>query len=123
MIKYGETMKVLDLYSGLGGWSAAFKDRDHEVVTLDNNYKFNPTYTRDITQLTDLSQFGSFDIILASPPCQAFSIASVYLHWKGGVPDKAAQRSIALVKRTLMLIEMAQPKFWVMENPRGMLTT
>ena len=28
-------MNVLDLFSGLGGWSAAFVERGHEVVTVD----------------------------------------------------------------------------------------
>lgn len=35
-------MRVLDLFSGLGGWSAAFRDRGHEVITLDIEPKFKP---------------------------------------------------------------------------------
>jgi len=109
------------MFSGLGGWSAAFRDRGHHVVTIDRDFRFNCTYTRDIGQLTSLSQFGEFDAILASPPCENFSIASVYIHWKGNQPDLKAQQSIALVNHTLQLIEMASPRFWIMENPRGML--
>jgi len=114
-------MRVLNLFVGLGGWSAAFRNRGHEVVTIDIDYRFNPTYVKDVMNLTNLDQFGHFDMILASPPCQAFSIASAYLHWKNHEPDRDARDSIALVNRTLMLIEMARPQFWVMENPRGML--
>lgn len=35
-------MKVLDLFSGLGGWSAAFKDRGHTVFTVDVHPDFKP---------------------------------------------------------------------------------
>ena len=44
-------MKVLDLFSGLGGFSQAFKDRGHKVTTLDNNPEFNPDICIDIMML------------------------------------------------------------------------
>lgn len=34
-------MKVLDLFAGLDEFSQAFKDRNHDVTTLDNNSEFN----------------------------------------------------------------------------------
>ena len=115
-------MKILDLFSGLEGWSSAFRARGHETVTIDLDYTFNPTYCRNIANIDDLRQFGDFDVILASPPCENFSVGSLYVHWKDGKPkDAETERSIALVKHTLGLIEKANPKFWVMENPRGML--
>jgi len=45
-------MRVLDLFSGLGGWSQAFKDRGHEVVTVDIAPKFAPIICKDIMELT-----------------------------------------------------------------------
>ena len=120
-------MKILDLFSGLGGWSAAFKDRGHEVITIDINYRFNPTYVRNIMELADLSQFGKFDVILASPPCEAFSLAaSNQHHWKkeGGryLPaDTKASLALHLANHTFDLIRAASPKFWVAENPVGFM--
>ena len=82
-------MKVLDLFSGLGGWSQAFKDRGHLVFTVDIEPKFKPNMTADILNLSaqDFPKVSSgWDVILASPPCNAFSVASVYRHWKDGKP-------------------------------------
>ena len=41
-------MRVLDLFSGLGGWASAFLDRGHEVVTTDLDLAFGCTVTGDI---------------------------------------------------------------------------
>ena len=118
-------MKVLDLFSGLGGWSQAFKDRGHEVVTVDIEKRFNPTICKDIMELTskDFEQYGQFDVILASPPCNCFSIASVYRHWNKDGTSKSEEeiKSIRLVLHTICLIQSLRPKFWIMENPTGML--
>lgn len=119
-------MKVLDLFCGLKGWTEAFKDRGHEVITVDIEKKFNPTICKDINTLTldDLREYAPFDVVLASPPCNCFSVASCYRHWKDGKPkDQATIDSITLVKNTIFLIGLIRPKFWVLENPRGMLRT
>ncbi len=119
-------MWLLDLFSGLEGWSQAFKDRNHSVITVDINPKFNPTISADVMNLkaSDFSDYEPFDIILASPPCNCFSIASVYRHWdkKTKRPkDEATRQAIRLVGHTIKLILDLQPKWWILENPRGML--
>ena len=118
-------MKVLDLFSGLGGWSQAFKDRGHSVVTVDFEAKFNPTLCGDIQNLKreDFDKYGKFDIILASPPCNCFSMMSVYRHWKDHKPNPETVVAIALVKKTLTLIRSLNPRWWILENPMGMLRT
>lgn len=118
-------MKVLDLFSGLGGWSAAFKDRGHDVITVDIEKKFNPTICKDIMQVTPNDFNGyKFDVILASPPCNCFSVASVYHHWDKDTKmpkDQATYESIKLVGHTIDLILNLFPRWWILENPRGML--
>lgn len=116
-------MKVLDLFSGLGGFSQAFVDRGHEVITVDIESKFNPTICMDIMRLDDdwLMEVGTPDVILASPPCNCFSIASVGKHWKDGKPDEETKKAIKLVSHTIYLILNLYPKFWFLENPMGML--
>lgn len=116
-------MRVLDLFSGLGGFSQAFKDRGHWVITVDNNPKFKPDLEKDINLLKSDELPGPFHVILASPPCQCFSVANIGRRWKGGIPDKKTVDAINLVNKTLKLIEQLKPKFWVLENPRGMLRT
>ena len=112
-------MRVLDLFCGLKGWSQAFKDRGHTVITFDIESKFNPTVCNDIRLFNahDFEGYGQFDIVLASPPCNQFSIASVYKHWK----DKKPTEAIDLVSHTLRLILGLYPKWWILENPTGML--
>lgn len=117
-------MKVLDLFCGLKGWSKAFQERGHEVVTVDILEKFNPTLLSDIMTLQawDLEGFGKFDVVLASPPCNCFSCITIGKYWKEGKPsNKKTEDAIALVFHTLMLIEGLKPSFWIMENPMGML--
>jgi len=116
-------MKVLDLFCGLCGWSQAFKERGHDVVTVDNNPKFNSTICKDIMELTakDFEKYGHFDVILASPPCNCFSIASVYRHWDNGIPKEDTKKAIELVFHTLKLIDDLKPTFWILENPMCML--
>jgi site-specific DNA-cytosine methylase len=66
--------------------------------------------------------YGPFDVVLASPPCNKFSVASAHLYWRGGVPaGKDTLDAIALVKHTMDLIRGCDSVFWFMENPRGML--
>jgi len=119
-------MRVLDLFSGLGGFSQAFKNRGHEVVTVDWLDKFKPTIVADIMNLTpkDFEKYGQFDVVLASPPCNCFSVASIYRHWdkERKMPkDEDTLKMIKLVTRTIELIHQLKPRWWVMENPRGML--
>jgi site-specific DNA-cytosine methylase len=83
LLQEGKSMRVLDLFSGLGGWSAAFKERGHEVLTLDIEPKFKPDICKDILEVNSIDELGQFDVILASPPCEVFSIAAVWLkHWQ-----------------------------------------
>lgn len=117
-------MKVLDLFSGLKGWSDPFKDRGHEVVTVDIESKFKPTFAWDLNNVRpDDLEFIDPDIILASPPCERFSVATIGRNWHHDYTPKTAEAGGAqrLVQHTLRIIEQLQPKFWIMENPRAML--
>lgn len=117
---------VLDLFSGLGGWSQAFKERGHKVITLDFEKKFNPTICADVLAVSakDLTVFGVPDVVLASPPCQCFSLLSVYRHWKDHKPkDDETRVAIKILEKTISLIEEIKPSFWVIENPVGMMRT
>lgn len=114
-------MNVLDLFSGLEGFSQAFKDRGHRVFTVDINPKFKPDSVADIMDLAPKDFPFKPQVILASPPCNCFSVASIGKHWKGGVPDEETRKAIKLVSHTISLILNLHPKYWVLENPMGML--
>lgn len=115
-------MRVLDLFSGLCGWSNPFRSAGHEVWTLDNDPQFNADDSSDILSLPDTYAQG-YDVVLASPPCTCFSTMTFGRNWKApGVPKRPeAQVAMDLVNKAVRMIQVAQPKFWVIENPRAML--
>jgi len=120
-------IEVLDLFSGLGGFSAAFeKDSGYHVTTVDINPDFQPDIVADVLELS-WQDFPDANIVLASPPCTAFSVLSIGHHWSQKEDGRFepntdfARTSIQLVHHTIGLIEAIHPEWWVMENPRGML--
>lgn len=105
-------LKVLDLYSGSGGFSEAFKQRGHEVVTVDIDPRFKPDICIDILDLSSFQVSGSWDIILASPPCTEFT--RDFLPWYND-PDP----SLDLVLKTKEIINELKPRWWILENVKG----
>ena len=114
-------MRVIDLFSGLGGFSQAFLDRGHDVTRYDNNERFEDvpnTIIRDVKTLLP-GDLKNADIILASPDCRCFSIAADHHHWPKGIPTEETRTQIYLVRFTVSLIEQARPRYWILENPSG----
>jgi hypothetical protein len=118
-------MKVLDLFAGLGGWSAPFLERGHEVYRIDNDPRFEVESHADILTLTAADLPWRPDIILASPPCESFSVLTIGRNWAPGRVPKTdgARLAIALVEATRRLIDDLRPAYFVVENPRAMLRT
>lgn len=125
----------VDICSGLGGFSEDFDTRGWVVY----RYELNPnsairgiagdtiTTIGDILEM-ELDQFPmNPEILVASPPCTTFSVASIRYHWEK-LPDgtikpksEACKTAIKLVKKILEIIEYTKPKFWIIENPRAMM--
>jgi site-specific DNA-cytosine methylase len=125
-----EVVRVLDLFAGTGSATKAFEDAGHEVIKVELDEYFE-AHERDILTLTAdylKTKYGQFDFVWASPPCQKFSVASIWCYWELG-EDKVSRpkkpevwEAIDLIKHTLQLIQNLKPiKGWVLENPRGML--
>ena len=108
-------MKVVDLFSGLGGFSQAFVDRGHEVERYDFNEDFKDvphTTIKDVFDMTPVD-LEHADIVLASIDCTHFTHANHN-------PDKdGLQLAKELTKHTLNIIHEANPRFWIIENPPG----
>ena len=128
-------MRVLDLFcgkegdDGLHGWSRAFAQRGHEVVTVDLDPSFHPTVAKDIMSIgaSYFDDFGHFDVVLSSPPCEHFSVAAISRNWIVGEGGRllprtpAAEKACELVEHTLQLIDDLRPARHWMENPRDAL--
>jgi len=122
-------MKVLELFAGSRSFSKVAEEFGYETYSTDiepfdkinqvgNIFEFN------IDKMLD--EFGSPDIIWASPPCTTFSVASIGHHWKGGnkayIPKTSkAELGIMIVEETNWIIKELKPKFFYIENPRGLL--
>lgn len=116
-------MRLLDLYSGLGGWSNPWRERGHEVFTVDFNPGFAPDLVADVGDLWLRELPWRPDVILASPPCEHFSVLRIGRNWTHAHDprNKDAWRAQRLVRATVDLIEDLRPAFWVVENPMGKL--
>jgi len=124
-------LHILDLFSGLHGWSADAEAKGHIVRRVEWNADMVADLHADmmtvsVDDLLDLFPERRIDLVLASPPCTCFSVASIGHHWTGGknayVPKTVeAKKAIKLIKHTINLIEGINPRFWWLENPRGVL--
>lgn len=123
-------VRALDLFSGLGGWARPLLDRGHDVVTLDNDARFGCDFTRDILNVRSLSELegdgGRFGLVVASPPCQAFTLLTTWRNWRKDGERYIAQNQrtrdgVRIMRHTFALIEEYGPRFFVVENPRGMM--
>jgi len=113
--------RMLDLFSGLKGASAAFiQDPEWEVITVDNNPELEPDICCDVEDLwlhPDFQKWhaGYFDLIWASPPCIEFYkvLAPFHPEFYGNPP------SMALVETSKAIIDLLKPKWWVIENTKS----
>jgi hypothetical protein len=123
-------MIVFDFFSGTGSSTQAFRDAGHTVISFELDDFFEATEHVNVFNLNAkdlITKYGQPDFVWASPPCTAFSVASMGHHWGGGSrayepKTEAAKMSQELVAHTRKLIAELNPtKGWLMENPRGML--
>jgi len=119
-------VKVLELFSGTESFSKVARDRGHECVTLDSDPNFLPVICKDIMdfEIGDLNGFVP-DVVWASPPCEAFSVNTIGRNWVGGQYPKSekAEKALVVIERTIAIIELLAPRFYIIENPRAMLRT
>lgn len=116
-------MRVLDLYAGLEGWSEPWRRDGHEVFSVDWDASFPVDLHADILSLDAKDLPWAPDVILASPPCETFSLMSVGHYWTAEHTPKneKAVTHYKMVDKTLQLIEELAPMYWLMENPRAKL--
>ena len=122
----GEMMRMLDLFSGLGGASAAFVDNGWEVWRGDfNRLFFDPKseyyvpHTVRWDAYNDDVPSGAIDFLWASPPCYEFSMAYNSPRSIAIREGRPFEPDMTLIERTAEIIETVKPKYWAVENVMG----
>ena len=115
-------MKIIDLFSGIGGFAlgfqrAGYKFTEHYFSEINKkaiaNYKHNfpnAKYIGDITTIQPADIAGA-DIITFGSPCQDFSLAGKRAGLKGN--------KSSLIKKAIALIADVRPSIFIWENVKG----
>jgi hypothetical protein len=116
-------MKILELFAGSRSFSKVAEELGHETFAVDINNFDNIDYVTDILDFDCFKIPFKPDVIWASPPCTYFSVASIGKHWhKDHTPKtEQAKLGVKIVQKTIEIIEMFQPDYFFVENPRGKL--
>lgn len=125
-----EKLKVIDLFSGCGGFSYGFESAGYHVVlgvdndkaaleTFKANHNNSKTLLADLHQdqaiddIIDLVKEHEIDVIIAGPPCQGFSLT--------GARQKDDDRN-KLFYSVFKLAQKIKPKAVIIENVPGLAT-
>lgn len=121
-----KNLHTVELFCGTKSFSKVMQAHGHKTFTVDLKPKFEPNIVGDILQVVGADLPQKPDIVWASPPCTHFSVAAISHNWKyeGGVltpKNEGAIEAQRIVQKTLGIIEDIRPKWYFIENPRGML--
>ena len=119
-------MKVLELFAGSRSIGKASEILGYQVFSSDLINFEKIDYVTSILNFNINKVPFQPDIIWASPPCTGFSVAALGHHWTGGknayIPKTdTAKLGIELAKKTIEIINYFKPKYFFIENPRGLL--
>jgi hypothetical protein len=119
-------MKVLELFAGSRSIGKEAEKLNFNVFSSDINNFDRIDYVVNILEFDYTKVPFNPDVIWASPPCTGFSVAALGHHWTGGknayIPKTdTAKLGIELAKKTIEIINYYNPKYFFIENPRGLL--
>ena len=129
----GDCVRVLDLCSGLGGFTSGFVDCESwEILRIENNPLLAAVDHTEIIcifefrdTLRDMINRGYqpdyVDLVVASPPCREFSNgyhAPKSIATREGLLEEYSP-DMTLLECIVEIIDMLKPRFWIIENVAG----
>ena len=127
-------MNVIDLFAGVGGFSAGFHKAGFKIVlaneideSISESYKKNHKETimlnEDIANIIPKleSVDSKIDLIIGGPPCQGFSMAGARIRENKKNVFLDDPRNY-LFRNYFQVVQKVEPKYFVMENVPGMLS-
>jgi hypothetical protein len=119
-------MQILELFAGSKSIGKCADGLFFESYSSDIEQFGGIDYVIDILDFDVAKIPFKPDVIWASPPCTAFSVASIGKNWTKVGDDylpknPRAELGLILVQKTLEIIEHFKPTYFFIENPRGML--
>lgn len=117
-------MKVVSFFSGCGGLDLGFEQAGFEVIWANDNdpavfetYLLNHPHTylcrKDMRELT-MEEIPECDGFIGGPPCQSWSEGGK----QQGLDDERGRMFLTYIH----FIQAKQPKFFVIENVKGILS-
>lgn len=123
-------MKIMDIFCGTKSISNVFKERGHEVLTVDWDEPHDPDICANVLDLTagDLLDFYGWehvDYLHMSPDCTTYSLAAISHHRNKDRSPKTEKAELADEVRShiLKLLRDINPRYFTIENPRATLRT
>lgn len=115
-------MNTVELFSGTKSFSKVMEEYGFLTETIDNDISLDPGIVGDMRDVPD-NYFPHTHMLWASPPCQGFSVAVIGRNWNRDYTPKtgSARLGMELAQKTISIIETSRPRWWFIENPRGML--
>ena len=115
-------MKVLELFAGSRSFSKVAEEMGMETFTSDFKDFDKINYVVDFMDFNINKLPFKPDIIWASPPCTSYSIAGIRFHRVNKAPySEFAFKSDDMMVKLLQMIKEINPKYYFIENPRGVL--
>ena len=124
--KRNNTIKVLELFAGIGACSKALErlNIEHEIVDAVEIDKYAITSFNAIhgtnfepQDITKWDKDMECDLIMHGSPCQDFSIAG-----KQAGGDEGSGTRSSLMYETLRIVEKLRPKYVIWENVKNLLS-
>lgn len=119
-------LTFIDTFAGCGGLSLGLMNKGFrpalineiepkflETYYFNHNIKLEDYHCGDIKEIADSEELPKVDLVVGGPPCQGFSMAN-----RQRILDDPRNK---LYKYFLKLLSSARPKFFIMENVKGMM--